>query len=150
MMRNLQYVRDPRRGAALVELALNILLFLTLVLGAFEISRAIWTYTTVSHATKQGVRYAMIHGADNAGISSSGTPMTQSDVDEEIKDVVKANAPGLDASKLTVVTTWTPNNVPGSTVRVSVQYPFDSMFGPLAPSMSGAGIKTEYKMIVTN
>lgn len=150
MMRQRHTNQNPRRGASLVEFALTILLFLTLVLGAFEIARGIWTYTTVSHATKQGVRYAMIHGADNAGIGSGGAPLSQADVDEEIKDIVKANAPGLDVSKLTIATTWTPSNVPGSTVKVSVQYPFDTMFGPLAPSMTSVGIKTEYKMIVTN
>jgi Flp pilus assembly protein TadG len=139
-----------RRGASLVEFALTTLLFLALTLGGFEVGRAIWTYATVSHATKQAVRYAMIHGADNAGVDASGNPLSQSDVDEMIEDVVKENAVGLNVDALSVVTTWTPSNVPGSTVGVRVSYPFQFLFNPLTSTGAGIGVETEYRMIVTN
>jgi Flp pilus assembly protein TadG len=141
---------SSRRGATLVEFALTTLLFLALTLGGFEVGRAIWTYATVSHATKQAVRYAMIHGADNAGVDASGNPLSQDDVDEMIEEVVKENAVGLNADSLTVVTTWTPSNVPGSTVGVRVRYPFQFLFNPLTSTGTSIGVETEYKMVVTN
>jgi hypothetical protein len=33
---------------------------------------------------------------------------------------------------VTVTTTWTPNNNPGSTVRVKVSYKFDTVLVPLS------------------
>jgi Flp pilus assembly protein TadG len=149
-MRNLQTRSNSRRGATLVEFALTMMLFLALTLAGLEIGRAIWTYSTVSHAAKQAVRYAMIHGADNTGTDSNGNALSQSDVDDSIEGIVKDNAIGLDPNALSVTTTWSPNNTPGSTVGVRVVYPFDFMFGPLTPSGNGVGVKTEYKMIVTN
>ena len=134
----------------MVEFALTILLFLFLAVSAFEISRGIWTYSTVSHAAKQGVRYAMIHGADNTGVDSNGNPLSQQDVESEVESIVKSNSPGLAPSDLTVLTTWTPSNAPGSSVKVRVEYPFQTFFGNLSPKALGLSIKTEYKMIVTN
>ena len=134
----------------MVEFALTMLIFLFLAVGSFEIARGIWTYSTVSHAAKQGVRYAMIHGADNTGVDSNGNPLSQQDVEDEVENIVKANSPGLASGDLTVVTTWTPSNVPGSSVKVRVEYPFQTLFGNLSPQAIGLSFKTEYQMIVTN
>ncbi|MEZ5362897.1 MAG: TadE/TadG family type IV pilus assembly protein [Bryobacterales bacterium] len=134
----------------MVEFALTALLLFILAFGAFEIGRAIWTFSTISYAAKEGVRYAMIHGADNAGVSANGNAFTQTDVESQIEDVVKSAAPGLDPAALIIHTTWTPNNIPGSKVKVSVEYPIQIMFNPLTPQMPAPGIKTQYEMIVTN
>ena len=142
--------QEGRRGAAFVEFALTILLFLALALGGFEIGRAIWTYSTVSHATKQAVRYAMIHGADNPPTDQNGNPLSGADVDGKIEDVAKANAVGLDEELVSVNVVWTPDNTPGSTVEVRVTYPFQFLFGPLTSTADGIGIANEYSMIVTN
>ena len=141
---------DARRGATMVEFALSATILFLLAFGAFEISRAIWTFSTISYAAKEGVRYAMIHGADNAGVSANGTALTQTDVEDDIEDVVKDAAPGLNRNSLIIRTTWTPNNSPGSTVRVSVEYPLQVMFSPLTPKFPAPGIATHYEMIVTN
>ena len=142
--------RNSRRGATLVEFALSALILFVLSFAAFEIGRAVWTFSTVSYATKEGVRYAMIHGADNMGTDSSGNALTQTDIENNVKNVVRSSAPGLDPTALTVLTTWVPNNTPGSKVKVSVEYPIQIMFNPLTPRFPSPGIKTQYEMIVTN
>lgn len=47
--------RNPRRGQSMVEFALTFALVMMLVMGIFEIGRALWSYTTVSFAARQRV-----------------------------------------------------------------------------------------------
>jgi len=142
--------RPCNRGSAILEFALTFLAFLAFTLGGFEVGRAIWTYSTVSHAAKQAVRYAMIHGADNAGTDGSGNALSQTDVEEQVEGVAKDNAIGLNAQLVSVETVWTPNNFPGSRVAVRVSYPFQFLFGAVTGTGGGVAVETEYEMIVTN
>jgi hypothetical protein len=43
-----------------------------------------------------------------------------------------SNLLGLDASKLTISVTWTPNNNPGSQVQVVVSYGFQPLVIPIS------------------
>ena len=114
-------VRQRQRGNAMVESALGMTVFLMLFFGIIDFSRAIWNYNTLSYATRVGVRYAIIHG------SASGSAATSDD----ISSVVQTRGVGLDSRNLTVTTTWTPNNKPGSVVLVQATY----QFTPLLPFM---------------
>lgn len=147
-----QTVRRQRseRGSTMLEFALTFVIFLMFVLGGFEMGRAIWTYATLSHAAKQAVRYAMIHGADNTGADENGNALGQSDVDTLVEAVARDNAVGLDAQLVQVETTWTPNNAPGSTVEARVTYPFQYLFAAVTSTNGGMALATEYSMIVTN
>jgi Flp pilus assembly protein TadG len=150
MMRRNPPTGNARRGSAMVEFALTFLLFLALMLGGLELGRAIWTYSTVSYAAKQAVRYAMIHGADNAGIDQGGNPRSQTDVGTSVESIAKSNAVGLQSDSIDVTTTWTPDNSPGSAVKVRVSYPFATLFQVLTGGSGDLGIASEYTMIVTN
>ena len=50
-----------RRGQSMVEFSLVFVLFITMMAGMFEFGRALWVYTTLAHATREGARYAMVH-----------------------------------------------------------------------------------------
>ncbi|MBF0394669.1 MAG: pilus assembly protein [Alphaproteobacteria bacterium] len=50
-----------RRGSTAVELALILPAFLAVVFAAIELSRYVWTRTTVQHATDEAARYALAH-----------------------------------------------------------------------------------------
>ncbi|MBF0307669.1 MAG: pilus assembly protein [Alphaproteobacteria bacterium] len=50
-----------RHGSTAVELALILPAFLAVVFGAIELSRYVWTRTTVQHATDEAARYALAH-----------------------------------------------------------------------------------------
>ncbi|MGA1147479.1 MAG: TadE/TadG family type IV pilus assembly protein [Candidatus Nanopelagicales bacterium] len=149
-MRNTIHRRQSERGSTILEFALAFTIFLAFVLGGFEMGRAIWTYSTLSHAAKQAVRYAMIHGADNTGVDQNGNVLGQSDVDTVVEGIARDNAVGLESQLVLVETTWTPNNTPGSTVEVRVTYPFRFLFTALTSTSGSMALATEYSMIVTN
>jgi len=101
-----------QRGAATLEFGLAFLLFFAVVYGIMEFSRVVASYNILSGATREGVRYAMVHG------SASGSIATASD----IQKVVRRWAVGLDSSSIVVATTWSPGNAPGSKVKVKATY----------------------------
>jgi len=47
-------------GQTLVEFALITVLFLMLLFGITEFSRALWTWNAIVHATREGARYAVV------------------------------------------------------------------------------------------
>jgi Flp pilus assembly protein TadG len=111
------------RGSQLVEFAIAGLLFLTLLFGIMEFGRAVWIYGTAAHAAKEGARWAIVRGAE------SGRAATATDVES----YVRSRATGM--TSVTVTTTWSPDNKPGSVVQVKVDCPFQPVL-PLLPSMT--------------
>jgi Flp pilus assembly protein TadG len=109
--------RHSERGSSLVESALVINLFLLLVFGIMDFGRAVYAYNFVSYAARVGARYASVRG------SSSGHAAQATDV----QATVTHQAIALDAARLTVTTTWTPDNKPGSVVSVRVAYTYRPM-----------------------
>jgi Flp pilus assembly protein TadG len=116
--------RNPRRGGALVESSLAILLFLALVFAVVEFGRAVYTYNVLAAATREATRYAIVHG------SGSSSPATQDD----IRGRVIHWAIGLNPSALTVSTTWDPSNAPGSSVAVRSDYSFSPITRLIIPN----------------
>ena len=110
------------RGAYLVEFAIIAPVFLLLVFGLMEFGRAIWSYSSVAHAAREGVRYAIVRGEESGRLATSS----------EIETYVRERA-GLSSAQVT--TTWTPNNKPGSVVQVQVNYSFQPSV-PMIPSMA--------------
>ena len=101
-------MKKPNRqsGATIVEFALVFMLFLLLSIGLFEMGRAMWIYTTLSYAARQGARFAMVRGNDASTVGALlGIPVTTA-TNAEITQVVRNNAIGLVASDLTVTPTW--------------------------------------------
>ena len=104
--------RNPRRGGALVESSLALLLFLGLIFAVVEFGRAVYAYNVLAAATREATRYAIVHG------SGSSSPATQ----EDIRTRVIRWGIGLNPSALTVSASWQPSNAPGSTVAVRSDY----------------------------
>ena len=106
----------------MVEFALSFLLFLIVSMGLFEMARAMWIYTTLSHAARQGARFAMVRGA------SAPTPAT----DAAILAVVQRHAIGLVSSDVAIDVVWeNPAMAGGEFVRVRARYPFRFLAGPI-------------------
>lgn len=101
-----------RRGAALVESALAMLVLGILIAGIMELGLAGLISNTVAFAAQRAARYASVRG------SGSGHPAAVAD----IQATAQAYAAPLSPGSLTVTVTWTPNNNPGSTVLVTVAY----------------------------
>ena len=137
--------RDPRRGASMVEFALGFMLFLSLIFATFDLGGAVWTYTSVTHAAKQAVRFATIHGAENP-VTKNGSNVT----DETIKQIAKSAAPGLDPEQMRVRITWLPDNTRGSNVKVDVAYNHSFVVGGLLGLADAIKVERSSTMLVIN
>ena len=130
-----------RRGQAFVEGALTLAVFLTLVFGVCEFGRAIWVYTLLCHAAREGTRYAAVHGSESGMASSTTISNTNA--------LVKARAVGLPSGNVNVTTTWVPNNTPGNAVRVHVSSDF-TFVTPYRLPKTTLSLKSTSQMMVTN
>ena len=106
------------RGQTLVEFASIALPMCFLIFGIITLGMAVYSYSFVCNGAREGVRYAIVHG------SASLSPASASD----IKTYVLNKAHGMNASYLNVSTNWTPDNKPGSVVKVQVTYSFQPLF----------------------
>lgn len=52
--------RDRSRGQSLVEFALILPVFVLILVGIFDVGRAIYAYNTVNNAARQGARLAIV------------------------------------------------------------------------------------------
>jgi Flp pilus assembly protein TadG len=129
-------------GSGLVEYAVIIILFMTMLLGIADFSRALYAYHFVSSQAREAARYAMVRGCSTIS-AHCPTAATASDIRTFVKNVPL----GIDASKVTVPdATWTPDHKPGSVVSVEVDYAFTFIF-PFV-STSTLNFKSTSKMVI--
>ena len=57
------------RGAAEVEFVLSILTVLFVMFWTWEVVMAVYTYSVIADAAREGVRYAIVHGSKNSNCS---------------------------------------------------------------------------------
>ena len=128
-MRRLRALRQ-QRGQALVEFSLVGILFVLLALGTIDTARAVWNYNALSEATREGARYAIVHGSQSADPSGpSSTHYTAPSTDTKVTQAVQQFSSGLSSSKLTVLSQWLDSsNQAGKRVKVTSQYQFKPFF----------------------
>ena len=105
-------MRPGRRGQSLVEFALLIPVFLLFAVVVFDLGRAVYYYSAVHNAAREGARYGVVKPDDYAG-------MKQKAVDYAI---------GLGLTTANVTAGAGPNQTiggfPNPTVKVTVIYSF--------------------------
>lgn len=113
------------RGQALVETALVLPLLLLLIVGLFDVGRAVWLSNTLATAVREGSRYGVVHGALSGSPTGPGSATyTPPDTDTAITAHVRNYTPGVPSS-LTVKSTWPDGNANrGSRIVVSASFPF--------------------------
>ena len=133
-------------GQAIVEFALTVVLLMLLMFALLELSIFIYTYSVLANAAKEGVRYAVVHGANNGSPSgpSSGSasspPCTASSTN--VTNVVNQtkNFAGftlLSTSNVNVFVCYLDgDNKLNSLVEVSVSYAYRPLFGFNWPSVT--------------
>ncbi len=108
-------LRSGRRGNAMVEFALTFGLFMVFFIATVEGGRLMWSWASLAHATREGARYAMVHGESN--------PLTGDEL--TIEEQVKFNAIGLDDDDISVTTSWADvDKTRGTQVAVDSTYAF--------------------------
>jgi Flp pilus assembly protein TadG len=122
-------VRCPRtsaRGQASVEFALVVVLLMVMILSMLELILLMHTYNTLADAAKEGVRYAVVHGANNPqGIVCPKTGACTSEPDLTNSPAPPGTVPGYCSAGVTcygVVTTYAQyslHNIAGLTVTVN-------------------------------
>jgi hypothetical protein len=130
--------RSGDSGQAQVEFVLTILFVLLLIFGIIELIMLVYTYTTLADAAKEGVRYAIVHGADldstaSVGPGCSGSPCPP--IDSVVKNWAQASL--HDTSTMAVNVDYNPGGANGPipcnkglcAVRVTVTYPYQPFFG---------------------
>jgi Flp pilus assembly protein TadG len=100
-----------QRGSYIVEYAFVIMTFLFVLFGIVEFGRIVAAYNILAGATREGTRYAIVHG-------SKGSPVATTDL---IQDQVRNWCIGLDSSSVTVTTTWPDSNSKAAGKRVNVR-----------------------------
>lgn len=68
--------RTSARGQALLEFALVIPIFLTVLIGMIDIGRIVWANNTLSNAAREAARFAVVHGGSRSTACPVGPPAT--------------------------------------------------------------------------
>src|SRR5258708_4314906 len=90
--------RAARRGAAIVEMAILAPILLSLMLGMFELSRAMMVKQTLTAAARKGARTGILHLYGNTDITNDATNiMTDAGFDS-----TKFNPPTIGYINITV------------------------------------------------
>jgi len=87
MTRSTRRPSRVRRGAALVEMALVLPVFMMVVLGIIEFGRALWVANMVTNAAREATRMAVLDGSSNANVSQSAKDFLSSTLSVGASDV---------------------------------------------------------------
>ncbi len=120
-------------GGSLVESSLVLTVFLLFAFGTMDFGRLVYAYNFCSFAARDASRYAAVRGSSSGSAATSAT----------VKTFVTGLAAGLDSTKLTVTTTWAPDDNPGSTVTVLVKYTYTPMVKMILPNALSVGSQSE-------
>lgn len=113
--------RRRQRGNAMLETAMVIVPFFAIILGIIDLSQAFFVRTTLQHAVRVGVRYAVTYQT-KPGMCH----------DASIKEVIRSNAMGFlktaDVTNKVFIRYYKPdtlvltsNNWPGNLIEVSIE-----------------------------
>jgi Flp pilus assembly protein TadG len=131
--------RKPRTGAAMVEAAIVLPLFLLLILGILEFGRAVMIHQITTNACREAARYAVTPGAqgetaltlcedylDGAGISETGRSIVILDSEDTEVDLSEIGS--------------------RETVTIRVELPFAENTWGISSWLIGTTLQTEVTM----
>jgi Flp pilus assembly protein TadG len=113
-------------GAMLLEFSLSIWMLFLVTFLIFEFCMMVYTYSVLSNAAREGVRYAIVHGADStscSGPSSGCSDPSGTNVAAQVKSYGSVSF--HDLSGMTVTPSWPDGTAtPSSRVVVTISYPY--------------------------
>ena len=125
---------SDRRGQALVEFALVVPLFLLVVLGLFDMGRAVLYHSTISNASREAVRL---------GIVDQNTADIQQEAVDVASSVMRVNTTDVAVTflnpDLSAGTCATPPYQIGCVVRVRITH----QFAPATPFVPALTLSAE-------
>jgi Flp pilus assembly protein TadG len=146
------------RGQALAEFALVAPIFFLVLFAVIEAGRFMFYYETLNNATREGARYAIVHGVNSFDCTGPPAPGAASACDPsgaDVKQRVRDSAFGVFGTAMTITPAWyqsdgvTPgDNGRGQTVTVTAEYTYSSLI-PLVP-LPAITVKAESSLVVNN
>jgi hypothetical protein len=142
------------KGQALVEFALVAPIFFLLLFGIIEGGRFIFYYQTLNNATREGARYAIVHGSNSFCPSGPMPPGETAPACYDLPGVnvvqqVKDTAFGALGNGVTVTPVWGPaGNGRDSEVTVSGSFTYGALI-PLVP-LPPITISAESTLVINN
>ncbi len=138
--------RKPPRGAALVEAAITLPVFVLLIFGLFDLGLCTFRYHALSNAARQGARKAVVHGNLTPRKLSTWGPKSTTVVGSDGGEVATEIRPflgGMSPKTVSILMEWPDGDcAPESRVRVtlSTTHPFllTSVFGGSPRSLTAS------------
>ena len=124
---------STEKGQATIEFALTSVFVLALMFWVIEFSMYIYTYSILSEAAKEGVRYAIVNGCGTPPSTCSGTctpactDAAGSNVSAQVKNWAQLSFHDVSGIVVNVVYPDGSGAAP-SRVQVNVQYSYKSYF----------------------
>jgi Flp pilus assembly protein TadG len=124
--------KSSTSGQSLVEIGLVLPVLLLLVFAFLDLGRAVYYYSTIGNAVREGARYASVRPLDLQGSSTD---------QDEVKDVVQkySIAVAIDPSSITF-----PVSADDDYVKVKATYAFD----PVTPFVKTLTLTSESRMML--
>ncbi len=116
-----------RRGAAAIETAIVLMVFLTLVLGMLDLGLGVLRYHLLAQAARQGARQAIVHGdlANRLGTWGPAAYSGQASDDHPMTIAVRPSLTTFELSDVTVKADWLDgDNELEDRVRVTASAPY--------------------------
>ena len=109
--------RNRRRGSALIEFALIVILFLSMLVGMLQYGVYLNATNTLWNLSREGARYAAVQKSSNGGANQA--------IIDRVKEVAP---PQINKSLLDVTVTPADNaaRTPGTSVTVTLSYDMSS------------------------
>jgi Flp pilus assembly protein TadG len=166
---------SERGSAALVEFAMVALVLFPLILGVYDFSLAVYSYSFISNAAREATRYASVRGSTftSYGNCANAPPVhyqcvaqggSTNDIAAYVDYLVPAgvyfnqSASAGTPGYLGVTTTWNPPNAPkscaaptnqpGCFVQVQVQYTYGFKTAYLWPKLGAITLTSTSEMMV--
>ncbi len=118
--------KHSRRGAALVEMAFVLPVFIVLVLGMLDLGIAVFRSHILAHAAPEGSRRAIVHGSLSS--ETWGPTAFEGTADGDghpLIPLIRPSLVGLDLSQVTVRIEWPEgSNALQKPVRVTLTMPY--------------------------
>jgi Flp pilus assembly protein TadG len=68
--------RRDERGAGMLEAALSLLILMLLMMGIFDLGRAMYAFADISQVSREAAHYASLHPKDLTGAAAKGISWT--------------------------------------------------------------------------
>ncbi len=120
------WLAADENGSMLLEFSISVWMIILVAFLIFEFCMTVYTYSVLGDAAREGIRYAIVHGTDNASCSGPSSGCGDA-TGTNITSVVNSYAALSfhDVSGMTVTPSWPDGtSTPSSRVVVTINYPY--------------------------